>query len=273
MESAASGAARLPSDEFIQCLSLLPLVSIFKYSGVEMNLKSQLIVKKNELSKNLYDRRFSLAGIDFSLQKEIDLKVFKNEINPKSYWHIIPIKKIEGPPQFTSLMRDYHTAAMVQVAFFEVTLHKDYEESMRIENPRKRAMHSNKALMDLSEILGWGFYYWAFAEDFYGRVQRAYALKAKKGGDAKAAKREESDVLLSCLVKSQLEYFSPSAQGWPNTTETARFLTKSIEQLVAENKLPIGQRKDLLGDIFYMIDEDYDVNKVYKKFSKKVKKS
>ena len=79
-------------------------------------------------------------------------------------------------------MRDYHTAAMVQVVFFEITLQNYYEESKNIENSKKLILHKNEVIMNLSEILGWGFYYWAFAEDFNGRVQRAQSLKASKGG-------------------------------------------------------------------------------------------
>lgn len=232
-----------------------------------MSFKSQLIVKQIELAKNLNERKFSLAGLDFSYQKELELKILKNEIDPKSYWHVIPVEKLEEPPPFTKLMRDYHTASMVQVAFFEVALRKANEEEAEIDNPKKIAYHSNKTLLALSEILGWGFYYWAFAEDFYGRLQRASAFKAKKGGEAKAAKREESDILLRCLVKSQLENFIPSSRGWPNMAETARLLTKSVEKLVADNKLSIGPRDDLLGDVFYMLDEDVNINKMYRKFS------
>lgn len=237
-----------------------------------MSFKSQLIVKQNELAKNLNERKFSLAGLDFFHQKELELKIIKNEIDPKSYWHVIPVEKLKGPPPFTKLMRDYHTAAMIQVAFFEVTLCKANEEEVGIDSPRKIAFHSNKTLLSLSEILGWGFYYWAFAEDFYGRLQRASAFKAKKGGEAKATKREESDVLLRCLVKSQLENFSPNSKGWPSMAETARLLTNSVEQLVADKKLPIGQRDDLLGDIYYMLEERDDVYKIYNKFSRVRKK-
>lgn len=233
-----------------------------------MSHKSQLIVKQIELAENLNERKFSLAGIDFSYQKELELKIIKNEIDPKSYWHVIPVEMLEEPPPFTKLMRDYHTAAMVQVAFFEITLRKANEEEEKIDNPRKIAYHNNKTLLALSEILGWGFYYWAFAEDFNGRLQRASAFKAKKGGEAKATKREESDVLLSCLVKSQLENFPPSSTGWPRLYETAQILTESIKEIVADNKLPIDLKSDLEGKIFFMLDERGDVNKIYNKFSR-----
>jgi len=235
-----------------------------------VNIQSQLIHKKIELKKNLNERRFSLARFDYSLQEELERKILSNELNPRDYWCFIPIEKLEVPPQFTKLMRDYHTAAMVQVVFFEITLQNYYEESKNIENSKKLILHKNEVIMNLSEILGWGFYYWAFAEDFNGRVQRAQSLKASKGGSTKANKRAEKDVLLSSLVKWKLEHYPPD-KGWPDLPATALLLAKSIEEFEAEHKFPIGEREDILEDIISILDVN-DVKKVYEMFAKNSRK-
>lgn len=236
-----------------------------------MNLFDQLARKQIQLRENLESRKFSHVGIkSFHHFQEVERGINDGSIDPKVYWEFETPVLLEELPNLSGEARRHWQASLAQVVYFRCQLNEYQNERKMIANEAKRVLHHNQALISLSETLGWGFYHWALAEDYYGRRQRAYAERGSKGGVARSIKRQEEDALLSCLVKAQLEHHPQRKNGWPDAWYASSLIAEAIQSIAKQQNLPVRQEgDDLLDTIFILLDEPGSVRDLYLKLTKR----
>lgn len=235
-----------------------------------MDLVSRLVKKQLTLQECLENRQFNMC--DFNIgdgQAELIRLIKNNEIDPQSDW-LIGTRELEkeSSQNARAAMREHWLAAYRQVAYFEFLYRDSFIKNADLVDERKMLLRNNQLCIDLSEVLAWGFYHWAFAEDFFGISLSMYAKRAKAGGRASADKQRERDVILHWVIKTQLEYNPPNNRGWPSARHTAELLAKTIENLAKTQHYPIGLKgKDLEATVLNLLLEEKNIKRIFKQCS------
>ena len=237
---------------------------------VSLDIVTALMEKCIQLRKVLRDRRLAHNGISSDPPLyEIRDNIVSGNINPKDYWKIVEFEVLDEKMKLREEMRYHRRASLTQVVYFGSLYHEHYdlwsERGERAYNKRRMI----ELTVEMGETLGWGFYHWAFAEDFFGRIAQFESKRAKMGGEAKSSKRNEEKTLLKCLVKSQLEHHPQRKKGWSNMYDTAEIIGKKIEEIAEEQNFPISKKgDDLQHEVIILIDENKDVASIYKNNSR-----
>ncbi|WP_146218657.1 hypothetical protein [Halomonas sp. LBP4] len=236
-----------------------------------MDLVSNMKIKALQLQKNLGARKFSINGaVPGPALEDIEDDIFNGIINPKEYWGFEEPEILDHPLNITEEMRRHWFASQVQVAHFQHLIVLYHLGKVEMPDGGARIKHHVELSVEMAEALGWGFYHWACAEDFFGRRERAYAERGKSGGNANPLKRKEEDAILSGLVKAQLEHHPEGQRGWNDTDHAARALAKTIALIAEEQHFPIRQKGDkLMNDIFDLLEDAKDVRAVYDRFDRR----
>lgn len=196
---------------------------------------------------------------------EIKTKIRAGEVDPKEDWH----RDIVPPVRKTALEEEvdyHHLAALRQIAYVQVLF-----DHVDLAFNNEQGLGQERKLTELTEhiltALQWGFAHWAGYNVVRLVRDRKYAGPAVKGGQAKAKKRDESQVLLSCLVRSQLEKKRPVG-GWRNVHDTAKAISGNLLPLIREHNFPLTNDEYTLRDqIQNLINEPKgELSSVYKQF-------
>ena len=196
-------------------------------------------------------------------------EIARGEVNPREDWSVI-IRPVNKKSKIDEKIEEHFEVALRQSVFvrvlFEYHMQKVREHYSETSQPGE--------LMKIGEEMLAAFacaQQHATAWRLLKEVRdKSYETRSKNANQIKAEKKEESDLLLRCLIETSLDRLRP-AGGWRSHILASQVIAKDLSSMRETYSIPIIADEDELSEkVQLMIWKESRLRKAYNETAKQL---